>query len=136
MATPVPPSAAHETAFCSIQTAAASTRSTAPSSGGCSDNCHSGGGAAAALRAHAIEPWWSSGSTCATNTATAAAQIDAQDEVHVVCGDLQGVLLLPKRRVLLNAGSPSAFEISPTEFERLGGKGRVKKWRMSVKHGE
>jgi len=87
--------------------------------------------------AGATEPWWSSGSTSETNSAATIAQGGALEaEVHVVCGDLRGVLLLPKRRILLNAGTLSALEVSPTEFERLGGKGRVKKWRMSVMHGE
>jgi hypothetical protein len=53
--------------------------------------------------------------------------------VPVVCGALTGMLLLPRRRILINAGTAGECEVSPTEFERLGGKGRAKKWWMSIR---
>jgi hypothetical protein len=58
---------------------------------------------------------------------------DAATSVPVVCGALTGVLLLPRRRILINAGTAGECEVSPTEFERLGGKGRAKKWWMSIR---
>lgn len=58
---------------------------------------------------------------------------DGDVRVSVVCGAIKGVLLLPKRRIIINAGTKGAREVSPTEFERLGGKGSAKKWRLSIR---
>ena len=55
--------------------------------------------------------------------------------VPVACGALRGVLLLPEMRIAVHSGTPAAALVSPTEFERLGGRGRVKKWRLSVMRG-
>jgi len=57
-----------------------------------------------------------------------------EDEVRVAvtCGSLAGMMLLPKRIMLVGAGTPQAKEVSPTEFERLGGKGCNKRWKSSI----
>jgi hypothetical protein len=52
--------------------------------------------------------------------------------VSIVCGGLPGVLLLPQMRVLVSVGARGLREVSPTEFERLGGKGAAKKWRQTI----
>jgi hypothetical protein len=98
--------------------------------GGADQYWGAGGTAAAQLQGSggAKPPRGASGAPPALN--------EAVEQISVTCGDLEGTLLLPKRRVVLNAGTADALEVSPTEFERLGGKGRVKKWRMSVMKGE
>lgn len=58
------------------------------------------------------------------------------DTVHVPveCGGKYGILLLPKGRILIADPGPEGMrEVSPTEFERLGGKGAAKKWRQSIR---
>jgi len=57
------------------------------------------------------------------------------DAVHisVECGTLTGVFLVPNPRVLIGVGTASEREVSPTEFERLGGKAASKKWRTSIR---
>ena len=57
---------------------------------------------------------------------------DSDVRVSVVCNGLMGVLLLPKKRVIVNPGTEGAREVSPTEFERLAGKGGAKKWRQTI----
>ena len=51
----------------------------------------------------------------------------------VACGPIQGLMLLRSQRILINAGTPAAALVSPTEFERLGGKGSCKQWRSSIR---
>ncbi|GBF96744.1 hypothetical protein Rsub_09486 [Raphidocelis subcapitata] len=57
----------------------------------------------------------------------------ASARIGVTCGGVAGVLLLPRKRVLLHPGTPAAVEVSPTEFERLGGKATYKRWRSSIR---
>lgn len=57
-----------------------------------------------------------------------AASGKVMDRVPVVCGDCKGVLLVKQGRVLYEGQ-----EMSPTEFERLGGKASAKKWKNSVR---
>jgi hypothetical protein len=53
--------------------------------------------------------------------------------IGVRCGAVAGVLLLPRKRVLMHPGTAHATEVSPTEFERLGGKASYKRWRSSIR---
>lgn len=63
------------------------------------------------------------------------AELTASGEtgVRVVCGSTHGMLLLPRRRILVTSGPSAMREVSPTEFERIGGKGTAKKWRISIR---
>jgi len=58
---------------------------------------------------------------------------DSDVSVRVVCGRVSGILLLPKQRIIVNPGCANAREVSPTEFERMGGRASAKKWRLSIK---
>lgn len=50
--------------------------------------------------------------------------------IDVVCNELRGILYLQRSVVRLkNTGE----EVSPTEFERLAGRGAAKKWKISVR---
>lgn len=60
-----------------------------------------------------------------------AGQVDVR--VAVECGGLLGIMLLPRGRVLIYPGTDAAREVTPTEFEKLGGKGAAKKWRSSIR---
>lgn len=66
-----------------------------------------------------------------TVVATTAARTQC-DNIPVVCGKLVGLMLLPSKRIVVDAGTPQAREVSPTEFERLGGRGSRKRWRRTV----
>lgn len=74
----------------------------------------------------------SDGSVTPSGGAGARAAAGDSDSVPVVCGSLEGLMLLPSLRIILDAGTPAAREVSPTEFERLGGRGSSKKWRRTV----
>ena len=50
----------------------------------------------------------------------------------VVCGPCQGEYLTASGRVVVRG---SGAEVTPTEFERLGGKGSCKKWKVGVYEG-
>lgn len=71
-------------------------------------------------------------------TAAAAASIpgtvpgDCDVRVSVMCGGVTGVLLLPKKRIIIHPNTEQAREVSPTEFERIAGKGAAKKWRQTI----
>lgn len=56
-----------------------------------------------------------------------------QQRINVVCGTTYGVMLLPQGEVLVDVGTPEQRVVSPTEFERLAGKGTFKNWRHSIK---
>lgn len=45
-----------------------------------------------------------------------------------MCGDVVGVLLTKRLVVRM----PGGREVSPTEFEREGGKGSSKKWKVRL----
>jgi hypothetical protein len=68
--------------------------------------------------------------------AAAAAPAEAGDdgEVHVPveCGGVAGLLAVSRLRIIMNPGTATEREVSPTQFERLGGKGASKKWRLSI----
>ncbi|KAK9807236.1 hypothetical protein WJX73_000611 [Symbiochloris irregularis] len=49
-------------------------------------------------------------------------------KVEIICGVLRGTLLVDKLKVV-----SGGQEMSPTEFEKLGGKALAKKWRTSCK---
>eukprot|EP00775_Hariotina_reticulata_P002216 gene2216-2531_t len=53
--------------------------------------------------------------------------------LQVCCGDMVGVLLVAKSKIILNVGQANEKEVSPTEFERLGGRSATKKWKQSIK---
>jgi hypothetical protein len=57
----------------------------------------------------------------------------ASVRVPVECGTLTGVLLLPHPRVVVGEGTAAGKTVSPTEFERMGGKAASKKWRTSIR---
>jgi hypothetical protein len=64
----------------------------------------------------------------------APAVVEADGEVHVPveCGGMAGLLAVSRLRIIMNPGTASEREVSPTQFERLGGKGASKKWRLSI----
>ncbi|KAI8471564.1 MAG: hypothetical protein J3K34DRAFT_520501, partial [Monoraphidium minutum] len=51
----------------------------------------------------------------------------------VVCGGAGGLLLPLRLRVLVGGGPGGVAELTPTEFERLGGKAAHKRWRTSIR---
>jgi hypothetical protein len=53
--------------------------------------------------------------------------------LQVCCGDMVGVLLVAKGKIALNFGQINEKEVSPTEFERLGGRSATKKWKQSIR---
>jgi hypothetical protein len=53
--------------------------------------------------------------------------------LRVMCGDLVGVLMVDKAKVVMHRGTPQQKEVSPTEFERLGGRSATKKWKQSIR---
>lgn len=53
--------------------------------------------------------------------------------LQVCCGDMVGVLLVAKGKIALNFGQHNEKEVSPTEFERLGGRSATKKWKQSIR---
>lgn len=53
--------------------------------------------------------------------------------VEVICGDLKGILVLSKGKIFINSGTSKEKEVSPTEFERLGGRAATKKWKQSIR---
>jgi hypothetical protein len=44
-----------------------------------------------------------------------------------------GTLLVHKARIRINEGTDKEKEVSPTEFERLGGRSATKKWKQSIR---
>lgn len=64
-----------------------------------------------------------------------AAITTAPSCVRVICGGMRGLMTLPEHRILVfqpgAAGAP--LEMSPTEFERMGGRGSHKRWRNSIR---
>ncbi|WIA31738.1 hypothetical protein OEZ86_002614 [Tetradesmus obliquus] len=44
-----------------------------------------------------------------------------------------GTLLVHRARIVINEGSANPKEVSPTEFERLGGRSATKKWKQSIR---
>lgn len=64
--------------------------------------------------------------------AGAATESVGEMRIAVVCGNLMGVMLLPKQRVVVRMGDTVA-EVSPIEFEQMAGKGTNKKWRASIR---
>jgi hypothetical protein len=53
--------------------------------------------------------------------------------LKVSCGDMVGVLLVHKARIRIYEGTEREKEVSPTEFERLGGRSATKKWKQSIR---
>lgn len=53
--------------------------------------------------------------------------------LKVACGDMVGTLLVHKARIRINEGTDKEKEVSPTEFERLGGRSATKKWKQSIR---
>ncbi|WIA11615.1 hypothetical protein OEZ85_011719 [Tetradesmus obliquus] len=53
--------------------------------------------------------------------------------LKVACGDMIGTLLVHRARIVINEGSANPKEVSPTEFERLGGRSATKKWKQSIR---
>ncbi|GBF96742.1 hypothetical protein Rsub_09484 [Raphidocelis subcapitata] len=80
--------------------------------------------------------------------AAPAAPGEHESSISVVCGAARGLMLLPRQRVLMpaaqagggggsgGAGAGGAAVVSPTEFERLGGRGSYKHWRTSIRVAE
>ncbi|KAK9862504.1 hypothetical protein WJX84_009525 [Apatococcus fuscideae] len=50
------------------------------------------------------------------------------DKLAIMCGTARGTLLTKRARIL-----HEGMEISPTEFERVGGRATTKKWKTSVR---
>lgn len=48
----------------------------------------------------------------------------------VSCGPVRGVMLLARQRILTSGGAAPLL-VTPTEFERIGGRGACKQWRTS-----
>jgi hypothetical protein len=44
-----------------------------------------------------------------------------------------GTLLVHKARIRIYEGTDKEKEVSPTEFERLGGRSATKKWKQSIR---
>lgn len=55
---------------------------------------------------------------------------DIPHHVDVVCNELRGTLYLQRSVIKLKE---TGAEVSPTEFERLAGRGSAKKWKVSVR---
>lgn len=53
--------------------------------------------------------------------------------LKVACGDMVGTLLVHKARIRIYEGTDKEKEVSPTEFERLGGRSATKKWKQSIR---
>ncbi|KAF6257559.1 hypothetical protein COO60DRAFT_1695650 [Scenedesmus sp. NREL 46B-D3] len=53
--------------------------------------------------------------------------------LKVACGDMVGTLLVHRARIVINEGTEDEKEVSPTEFERLGGRSATKKWKQSIR---
>jgi hypothetical protein len=53
--------------------------------------------------------------------------------LKVACGDMIGTLLVHRARIVINEGTGNEKEVSPTEFERLGGRSATKKWKQSIR---
>lgn len=53
--------------------------------------------------------------------------------LKVACGDMVGTLMVHKARILIYEGTDREKEVSPTEFERLGGRSATKKWKQSIR---
>jgi hypothetical protein len=53
--------------------------------------------------------------------------------LRVACGDMIGTLLVHRARIVINEGTGDEKEVSPTEFERLGGRSATKKWKQSIR---
>lgn len=58
---------------------------------------------------------------------------DTQIHVPVACGSLEGVLLLPKKRIVVRSKGGPACEVTPTDFEKMAGKGTHRRWRQSIR---
>jgi SAND domain len=43
------------------------------------------------------------------------------------------MLVVAKAKIVLDAGTVEEREVSPTEFERLGGRAATKKWKQSIR---
>jgi hypothetical protein len=56
-----------------------------------------------------------------------------QVALKVACGDMIGTLLVHRARIVINEGAGDEKEVSPTEFERLGGRSATKKWKQSIR---
>lgn len=54
-------------------------------------------------------------------------------QLKVACGDQVGTLLVHKAKIIMFEGTPNEKEVSPTEFERLGGRSATKKWKQSIR---
>jgi SAND domain len=68
-----------------------------------------------------------------SSTAAAGGRIVLPDvQLQVVCGDVTGVLHVARAKIVMHTGTPDQREVSPTEFERLGGKSSTKKWKQSI----
>jgi hypothetical protein len=44
-----------------------------------------------------------------------------------------GTLMVHKARIRIYEGTEREKEVSPTEFERLGGRSATKKWKQSIR---
>jgi hypothetical protein len=53
--------------------------------------------------------------------------------LKVACGDMVGTLMVHKARIRIYEGTEREKEVSPTEFERLGGRSATKKWKQSIR---
>lgn len=53
--------------------------------------------------------------------------------LKVACGDMIGTLLVHKGKIVMYEGTTDEKEVSPTEFERLGGRSATKKWKQSIR---
>lgn len=53
--------------------------------------------------------------------------------LKVACGDVVGTLLVHKAKIVMYEGTDREKEVSPTEFERLGGRSATKKWKQSIR---
>lgn len=53
--------------------------------------------------------------------------------LKVACGEMIGTLLVHRAKIVIHEGSPDEKEVSPTEFERLGGRSATKKWKQSIR---
>jgi hypothetical protein len=112
-------------------------------------------GAAAAGYSPDVSGGMHSGSGCPTSPSAAAAGCDElsggaaecgdvadcsgskavlpKAALKVACGDMIGTLLVHRARIVINEGTGNEKEVSPTEFERLGGRSATKKWKQSIR---
>ncbi|GMH36894.1 hypothetical protein BSKO_04767 [Bryopsis sp. KO-2023] len=63
----------------------------------------------------------------------AACSVEQPRAIPVACGSASGIFLVEQASVLLQEDGCLTRKISPTEMERLGGKGAAKKWKTTLR---